>query len=96
MQGLLTLAFTAGVLSCRSELGLCSFIRKVYAILTCQLLVTFGITFAFVFHEGLRTFVQTHPGEPPSEHDGRAFSCCKSFSKPLTQPPRALRLTLRL
>jgi protein lifeguard len=38
------------------------FIRKVYGILTVQLLVTFGITCIFVFSNSVKQYVQTHAG----------------------------------
>lgn len=37
------------------------FIRKVYAILSLQLIVTFGIMFLFVFENSVKQYVQTHP-----------------------------------
>lgn len=39
-----------------------TFIRKVYAILTVQLLVTVGIIALFTFCEPVRYYIQTHPG----------------------------------
>lgn len=36
------------------------FIRKVYSILTIQLLITLGIIMLFVFHDPTRTFVKQH------------------------------------
>lgn len=38
-----------------------AFIRKVYAILMCQLLVTLGIGTLFVAHEGTKNYVRAHP-----------------------------------
>lgn len=40
----------------------CSFIRKVYGILTLQLLITFGITAIFVFSTTVQDWVLSHPG----------------------------------
>lgn len=37
-----------------------AFIRKVYAILTLQLLVTLGFICLFIFHEGVKSYVQNH------------------------------------
>lgn len=38
------------------------FIRKVYLILTAQLLVTFGLTFLFVLNDNVKTWVKANPG----------------------------------
>lgn len=40
----------------------CSFVRKVFTILTIQLMVTFGITGLFVGVQSIKTAVQQHPG----------------------------------
>ncbi|KAG0728424.1 Protein lifeguard 1 [Chionoecetes opilio] len=37
-----------------------AFIRKVYVILMCQLLITFGIVCLFTFHTGTKMFVRRH------------------------------------
>lgn len=38
------------------------FIRKVYAILMCQLLLTLGVISLFLFHEPTKRYVQHHEG----------------------------------
>lgn len=37
-----------------------AFIRKVYAIISVQLLITFGTVALFIYHAGLNHFVRTH------------------------------------